>query len=114
MLQTINLSTNIFNDEKIKVIRNFEDGNTFFLVWIGLLTLAGHSDKNGLLCFTKKLPHDEFYLSALLQVPFSIVESALNTFEEYGMIMRDEFGIHITNWSKYQTSKEEMRLKERE
>ena len=46
-MQWIKVFTNIFANPKIQLLLKERDGDTFFRVWIQLLTLAGTSMQDG-------------------------------------------------------------------
>ena len=45
----IKITTNIFDDEKIKLIDTMPDRDALLVVWFKLLTLAGKTNDNGFL-----------------------------------------------------------------
>lgn len=43
----LKLSTNIFSNRKISLLLNERDGDTYFRIWIQLLTIAGQCNMKG-------------------------------------------------------------------
>lgn len=98
----IKISTDVFNNNKIKIIEAMPEGDALIVIWFKILMLAGDTNDNGLVYFSKNLPFNEMTLATVLNKPIAIIKLALNTFEQFGMIeIVDDF-IHISNWEKYQ------------
>jgi len=111
----IKITTNIFDDEKIKIIDSLPDHDAILVVWIKLLTLAGKCNSGGSLMISEAMPYTEEMLSAIFSRPLNTVRLALNTFEKLGMIEKHD-GIFISNWEKHQNSAalETIRIYDRE
>jgi predicted phage replisome organizer len=116
----IKLKTNMFDDEKIKIIKRMPDGDKFLLIWIELLCLAGRLNRGGYIMITDSIPMTKEDIAATFDYPVGIVAHALSTFERFEMITVDNnMAIYISNWAKHQsvdriernneTSKERMR-----
>ena len=43
----IKISTDIFSNRKIKILLKEKDGDTYFRLWIQILTIAGECNRNG-------------------------------------------------------------------
>ena len=98
----IKISTNIFNDEKIKIIESMPEGDAIIVIWFKLLMAAGNVNDGGSIYFTKDLPYTDQMLSTVFNRPLTTIQLALNTFEKFGMIeIVDDF-IQVSNWEKYQ------------
>lgn len=98
----IKLSTDIFNNRKIKMLEAMPDGDAIIVIWLKLLALAGTVNDNGAVYFTHDLPYTPSMLATEFARPVTTVELALKTFEMYGMISIIESIIYISNWEKYQ------------
>lgn len=98
----IKLSTDIFNNRKIKMLEAMPDGDAIIVIWLKLLALAGTVNDNGAVYFTHNLPYTPSMLATEFARPVTTVELALKTFEMYGMISIIESIIYISNWEKYQ------------
>ena len=90
----IKLSTNIFSNRKVAILLNERDGDTYFRIWIQLLTIAGQCNSNGKLIIGENSPLNVQQLSKIL---------GNNCYE-------------IRNWGKYQSADklEEIRKNNRE
>ena len=102
-IKWIKLTVDMFDDRKIKAIRKLPEGNNMILIWVMLLSLAGRCNASGMIFLTENIPYTNKMLSDELGFEESVICIALDTFERFGMISRDEnLLITINNWSKYQ------------
>lgn len=97
----IKITTDVFDDEKIKLIDALPDADAILVIWFKLLAQAGKSNQQGALLLNHKLAYTEEMLSTIFNRKLLTVRLALQTFEELGMIERGEY-IQITNWEKHQ------------
>ena len=108
----IKISTDMFNNRKIRQIEYMTDGDAIIIIWMKLLILAGELNDGGKIYLTEEKPYTEELLSVQLGKPREIVALALRTFEAYGMIdIKDGF-ISISNWEKYQNIEGMERIRE--
>jgi predicted phage replisome organizer len=98
----IKVLTDIFEDEKIRLIQSMPEGDALMVLWLKLLTQAGKSNCGGYLRMNKHIPYTPEMLSVIFGKSIQIINLALNTFEQFGMIQNTEQGIFITNWDKHQ------------
>lgn len=99
----IKLATNMFEDEKIKLIQTLPDGNSIVLFWIKLLTLAGKTNDKGLIYLGNGISYNDEMLATITNLSTSVVRSGIKTLEEFGMIeITEENYIQIVNWTKHQ------------
>ena len=99
----IKLSVNIFDDEKIKLIRSMPEGDSIILIWIQLLCLAGKTNDNGAVYMGQNMYYTDEMLSTICDQPLNTIRLALETFRRFGMIEHREDGlITIENWGKHQ------------
>lgn len=99
----IKLYTHMFNtSRKIKKIEKMENGDTYIVIWIKLLLLAGDINDDGAIYITTSVPFDTDELADELRRPTPIVEAALDLFEAHDMIHIENGIIHISSWEKYQ------------
>src|SRR5574344_1141416 len=112
----VKLKTNIFSNRKISLLLNELDGDTYFRIWIQLITIAGEYNSKGRLIIGENVPITIQQLSKILQKSNQKVEKILNKFIELGMIIYEENCYSIKNWSKYQSADklEEIRKNNRE
>lgn len=115
-MKWIKLSTDLFVNRKIKQIERRKDRSEIEIVWIKLLILAASINDFGRIYITREIPYDDESIAAELDRPENIVKTALDIFEQFGMIYRENGFIEITSWDKYQTfeADEDRREKARE
>lgn len=100
----IKLSTNLFDDEKIKLIKSMPEGDAIVLIWVQLLCLAGKTNDNGYVSVGQNLYYTDEMLSTICGKPLATIRLALTTFLKFNMIELYENGlIYIENWEKYQS-----------
>ena len=100
----IKLSVNIFDDEKIKLIKSMPEGDSIILIWIQLLCLAGKTNDGGAVYIGQHMNYTDEMISTICGQPLNTVRFALRTFEEFNMINLSEDGlISIANWEKHQS-----------
>lgn len=99
----IKLLTEMFDDEKIKLIEAVPEADMLLVIWIKLLTLAGKKNMNGYIFLTENIPYTDEMLSTLFNRPLNTVRLALETFKKFGMIcFNNEGQIKISNWERHQ------------
>ena len=110
-LQWLKLSTDFFDNNKIKLLESERDGDTLIRVWIQLLTIAMKCNYQGRLSITEDKPMSADDISKIMGKSEKKITKCLEKFEELKMIIEDNF-YKIKNWSKYQSADklEEIRL----
>lgn len=108
----IKLSTDLFNNRKIRQIERMDDGDAIIVIWLKLLILAGEINDGGEIYFTKEIPFTEESLAVELGRERGLVALALRTFEAYGMIVIEEHSISVRNWERYQNVQELDKIRE--
>lgn len=111
-LQWLKLSTNFFDNNKIKLLESERDGDTLIRVWIQLLTIAMKCNYQGRLSITEDKPMTADDISKIMGKSEKKIIKYLEKFEELKMIIIEENFYKIKNWSKYQSADklEEIRL----
>ena len=99
----IKLTTNIFENRKIRQIECLPDGDAIIVIWVKLLCLAGNINDSGLVYLTKEIPYTEQTLATQFNRPLPTIQLALKTFEQFGMLEVIDNVLHISNWEKYQS-----------
>lgn len=108
----IKLSTGLPDNRKIKQIRTLPDGDTIALMWIFLMCLAGNSNDDGFVFFTKEIPYTDEMLAEEFKMDINTIRLGLATFEKFGMIeIVDDF-ICLSAWEKWQSTDKLSELKE--
>lgn len=98
----IKLHTAMFDNAKIKYIRTLPEGNNIVLIWVMLLAKAGKCNSNGFIFLTENIPYTPKMLAAEFDFNPNIIEIALATFNQLGMIHLEEQTIMITGWNEHQ------------
>lgn len=113
-IKWIKLSVNMFNDEKIKLIRTMPEGDKIIVIWVQLLCLAGKTNDNGSIYMGQHIYYTDEMLATLCDQPLNIMRIAISTLEQFGMIEKTESGvIEITNWEKHQNIDGMEKIKEK-
>lgn len=99
----IKITTDMFDNRKIKHLRRLPDGDSIVLIWVMLLTLAGRCNSGGMIFLTENIPYTPKMLADELDFEESTVRLALNALEQLGMIQTNDNGfIAVTGWEKHQ------------
>ncbi|MBM7607545.1 putative phage replisome organizer [Lysinibacillus composti] len=99
----IKLKTDMFENDKIKLIEALPDADTIIVIWIKLLASAGKANTNGYIMLTESIPMNIEEMSTIFGRPLNTVRLAIQTFKRYGMIEIDENDvIRIKNWENHQ------------
>lgn len=101
-IKWIKISTDVFDNRKIKQIESMPDGDSIIVIWFKILTLAGTVNDAGQVYFTKDIPYTDQMLATSFGRTISTIQFALHIFEDFGMIDVVDDIIHVTNWEKYQ------------
>lgn len=101
-IKWIKMSTDLFNNRKIKQIERMQDGDAIIVIWLKLLVLAAEINDGGDVYFLKSVPFSEESLAVEFGRSVEIIALALRTFEAYGMIEIKDHAITIINWERYQ------------
>lgn len=111
-LQWLKLSTNFFDNNKIKLLESEKDGDTIIRVWIQLLITAMKCNYQGRLSITEDKPMTADDISKIMGKSKKKIIKYLEKFEELKMIIIEDNFYKIKNWSKYQSADklEEIRL----
>jgi predicted phage replisome organizer len=109
----IKLTTDIFDDEKIKLIESMPEGDSIINVWIKLLTLAGKINANGYIFICKDIPYTDDMLATVFNKKLSIIKLAIVTLHKFEMIEVDKNNIIlIKNFDKHQNIEGLEKIKE--
>jgi len=98
----IKLTTDVFDDEKIKLIENMPEADSLLIIWIKLLTLAGKTNQGGLLVLTADIAYTDEMLATVFNRPLPTVRLALSVFQRFGMVVMESGVFRIANWGKHQ------------
>ena len=98
----IKITTDMFDNRKIKHLRRLPDGNSIVLIWIMLLTMAGRCNSGGMIFLTENIPNTPKMLADELDFEENTVKLALEALERFGMIVATAEHFAIAGWQEYQ------------
>lgn len=104
-IKWIKVITDIFADEKIKLIKSMPEGRTLVLIWFQLLIQAGKTNASGWIYLSEGCAYTPAMFATLFNESQQMVELALNLFSSkpFEMIEISPAGlIYIQNWEKHQ------------
>lgn len=101
-IKWIKITTDIFDNRKIRQIEALPDGDTIIVIWVKLICLAGSINDGGYVYFTKEIPYTDQTLSTQFNRPLHTIQLALQTFRQFNMIEIVDDILKISNWEKYQ------------
>lgn len=98
----IKLTTDMFDNRKIKHLRKLPDGNCIVLIWVMLLTMAGRCNAGGMIFLTENIPYTPKMLADELGFEENTVKLALEALERFNMIVTDNGFFAIAGWEEHQ------------
>lgn len=98
----IKITTDMFDNRKIKHLRRLPDGNNIVLIWVMLLTMAGRCNSGGMIFLTENIPYTPKMLADELGFEENTVRLALDALEQLNMIVTDSGFFSIAGWEEYQ------------
>lgn len=101
-IQWIKLDKSIFNNRKIQLILGLREGDTYFRIWIQLLTLGVECGADGRLVIGNK-PLSIEQISKIVGKSLKITTKILDKFIELEMLKVEDDLFIIKNWNKYQS-----------
>lgn len=101
-IKWIKLTTDMFDNRKIKHLRRLPDGNNIVLIWVMLLTMAGRCNSNGMIFLTENIPYTPKMLADELDFEENTVQLALKALEQLNMVVSNEGFFGIAGWEEYQ------------
>jgi len=108
----IKLYTDMFDNRKIRYIRNLPQGNDILLMWIMLLIYAGKTNDNGYVYLIEEIPYTTEDLAKEFDLASNTVKLGLETLHRLKMIDNDSKGLRILNWEEYQNVESLDRIRE--
>ena len=114
-IQWFKLEKNIFCNRKIQLLLGLNDGDTYFRIWIQLLSLAVECGDGGrLMIGNNPISVKEF--SKIMGKSSKKMSKILEKFLELEMLKKEEEVFVIKNWNKYQSldRQEDYLIKNRE
>lgn len=101
-IKWIKLTTDMFDNRKIKHLRKLPDGNNIVLIWVMLLTMAGRCNAGGMIFLTENIPYTPKMLADELDFEENTVQLALRALEQFNMIVTNNGYFTIAGWEEYQ------------
>jgi predicted phage replisome organizer len=98
----IKLTTDMFDNRKIKHLRKLPEGNSIVLIWVMLLTMAGRCNASGMIFLTENIPYTPKMLADELDFEENTVKLALEALERFRMIVTDNGFFAIAGWDEHQ------------
>ena len=98
----IKLTTDMFDNRKIKHLRRLPDGNSIVLIWVMLLTMAGRCNSGGMIFLTENIPYTTKMLADELDFEETTVQLALQALVQLNMIVTNQGFFSIAGWDEYQ------------
>jgi predicted phage replisome organizer len=98
----IKLTTDMFDNRKIKHLRRLPEGNNIVLIWVMLLTMAGRCNSGGMIFLTENIPYTPKMLADELDFEENTVQLALKALEQLNMVVTDQGYFTIAGWDEYQ------------
>jgi predicted phage replisome organizer len=98
----VKLTTDMFDNRKIKHIRRLPEGNNIVLIWVMLLTMAGRCNSGGMIFLTENIPYTPKMLADELDFEETTVILALKALEQLDMIVTENGFFAIAGWEEYQ------------
>lgn len=108
----IKITTDMFDNRKIKHLRRLPDGNNIVLIWVMLLTMAGRCNSGGMIFLTENIPYTPKMLADELDFEENTVRLALDALERLGMILTANGCFSIAGWSEHQNIEGMERIRE--
>jgi predicted phage replisome organizer len=107
--------TDIFSDDKIKILQSMPEGDSLLVMWFKVLAQAGKTNDGGYIYLKKNIPYTNGMLATLFGKQQQLVELAMRTFSEFGMVDVDDRGyVFVTNWEKHQSIDALEKIKEQD
>lgn len=108
----IKITTDMFDNRKIKHLRKLPDGNNIVLIWVMLLTMAGRCNAGGMIFLTENIPYTPKMLADELGFEVNTVQLALGALEQFNMIVTNNGYFTVAGWDEYQNIEGMEKIKE--
>ena len=99
----IKIALNMFENDKIRFLEQMPQGDTYIVIWLKLLCMAGKLNDKGMIYLLEGKPYTLENLAYTMNRPAKTVRRALELFEEFRMIEVIQGIIVPSNWEKYQS-----------
>lgn len=99
----IKVNTDIFSNRKIKILLKEREGDTYFRIWIQILTIAGECNRDGGLYISDNTPFTVKDFTNIIGKSSKTFTKILQKFVDLGMLIYKDNTYFVKNWSKYQS-----------
>ena len=100
----IKITTDMFDNRKIKHLRKLPEGNNIVLLWVMLLTMAGRCNANGMVFLTENIPYTPKMLADELDFEENTVKMGLQALAQLNMVVMDNDFFFIAGWEEHQNA----------
>lgn len=98
-LAWVKMPLNLLSTAKMKYVRYQRNGKKLVFFWLGLQILAGEINDGGAIYLSSKIPFTAALLARHFSLSVTLVERALDLYEQLDMLSRDETGrLQILTW----------------
>lgn len=108
----IKITTDMFDNRKIRHMRKLPEGNSIVLIWVMFLAMAGKCNDHGKIYLTENIPYTPKMLADELDFEENTVQLALQALEQLDMIVLDDGYFSITGWEEHQNIEGMDRIRE--
>lgn len=108
----VKITTDMFDNRKVKFLRKLPEGDSIVLIWVMLLTMAGRCNAGGMIFLTENIPYTPKMLADELGFEESTVTLALQALAQMDMVILDGDMLRIAGWEEYQNIEGMERAKE--
>lgn len=108
----IKITTDMFDNRKIRHLRKLPEGNSIVLIWVMLLAMAGKCNDHGKIYLTENIPYTPKMLADELNFEENTVQLALQALKQLDMIVLDDGYFSITGWEEHQNIEGMDRIRE--
>jgi len=98
----IKITTDMFDNRKVRHLRKLPEGNNIVLIWVMLLTMAGRCNAGGMIFLTENIPYNTKMLADELDFEENTVRLALEALERFGMVSSSGDWLTIAGWQEHQ------------
>ena len=112
-IKWIKITTEMFDDEKIRIIEAMPEADALIVIWIRLICMAGKVNAGGHIFIAPDLPYTIEELATVVNRPLNTVKLAIATYERLKMIERTQDGsIFLPAFEKHQNIEGMERVRE--
>lgn len=100
----IKLNIGIFSNRKMKILLKEREGDTYFRIWIQILTIAGECNRDGGLYISDDTPFKIKDFTNIIGKSSKTFTKIFQKFLDLGMLIYENDTYYVKNWSKYQSA----------